>query len=239
MPIVRPQRHWSVERRAQAPDEAVEDLLEPVAVGDVVVERGLTRLGDHLALLGDRRVVLEPGATLQLRREPWPRIVPPAACGDAAASSAERRRCRKPAAARPSSVRSRGPDRTASSRTASTPARASGRRSRGASRRPRPPSPRACLGPIPIEQRRPVSAFDLARDQPHRRVRRRQPGQLEVGLVEPDHLDRGHMRPYDPHHLARGLAVVGEVRGQEHAVGAQSPGSRGRHADPTPNRRAS
>ncbi len=89
------------------------------------------------------------------------------------------------------------------------------------------------FGPIPIEQPRPVARSISAREPPHRRVRGGQPGQLEVGLVEPDHLDRLHVRPHDRHHLARGLAVVGEVRRQEHPVGTQPPraGRRDRRAD--------
>ena len=71
------------------------------------------------------------------------------------------------------------------------------------------------FGPIPTEHVSSVRAPDL-RDQPaHRRARREQPGQVEVGLVEPDDLDALDVRAHDLHHLARGLAVGREVGRQE------------------------
>ena len=70
---------------------------------------------------------------------------------------------------------------------------------------------------------------DLGGDPPHRRLRGEEPGQVEVGLVEPDDLDRLHVGPQDRHHLPRGLAVGGEVRRQVDGVGQPPPCDRSRH----------
>ncbi len=64
---------------------------------------------------------------------------------------------------------------------------------------------------IPIEQVSPVSCLDLRGDPAHRRLRREEAGEVEVGLVEADDLDRLGVGPQDRHHLARGLAIGGEV----------------------------
>ena len=74
------------------------------------------------------------------------------------------------------------------------------------------------LSEIPTEQVSPVSLADLGRDPPHRRLRREEPGQVEVGLVEPDHLDRLDVAPQHLHHLAprppgrRGSPAAGRSR---------------------------
>ena len=85
------------------------------------------------------------------------------------------------------------------------------------------------LSEIPTEQVSPVSRADLGRDPPHRRLRREDPGQVQVGLVEPDHLDRLDVAPQHLHHLRRGLAVGGEVRRQIDRVRQSPPRHRRRH----------
>ena len=72
MPIVRPQRRCLTSAAHSSLDEPSEDLLEAPRVGDVAVERRLARLGDHLALLRDRCLVLEARPSLQLGGEPQP-----------------------------------------------------------------------------------------------------------------------------------------------------------------------
>ncbi len=80
--------------------------------------------------------------------------------------------------------------------------------------------------------------LDPRRQAAHRGVRGRQAAQVEVGLVQADDLDHVDGGPHDRHHLARGLAVVGEVGREEHALRAQPPRPRGRHgrADAEPPR---
>jgi putative thioredoxin len=57
------------ERLAKPGREPVEDLLQARLVSDVVVERGLARLRDHLSLLRHRCLVLEPSPSLELSSE--------------------------------------------------------------------------------------------------------------------------------------------------------------------------
>ena len=78
IPIVRPPRPCPRAPRT-ALDQPLEDLARAAPVGDVVVEGRLARLGDHLALLGHRRVVLEARSALQLGRHPRPEPRRPAA----------------------------------------------------------------------------------------------------------------------------------------------------------------
>ena len=59
-----------------------------------------------------------------------------------------------------------------------------------ASRRRRRPSPRACSARCRPRRVSPVSLLDLGDDPSHAGLRRRQPGELEIDLVEPHHLDR-------------------------------------------------
>ena len=70
---------------------------------------------------------------------------------------------------------------------------------------------------------------DLGGDPAHRRLRREEPGEVDVGLVEADDLDRLGVAPQDRHHLAGGLAVGVEVGTQVDRVGQPPPGDRGRH----------
>ena len=70
---------------------------------------------------------------------------------------------------------------------------------------------------------------DLGRNPPHRRLRREKPGQVDVGLVEPDHLDRLSVAPQDRHHLARRLPVGGEVGLEIDGTGQPPPRHRRRH----------
>ena len=81
-------------------------------------------------------------------------------------------------------------------------------------------------------------SFDVRPEATHRGVRSREPGEVEVGLVEPDDLDRVYQPPDACHHLSRRLAVVREVGREEHALRAQAPGPRRRHcrADAEPPR---
>jgi hypothetical protein len=60
------------QRLTQLRDEAVQDLLQAPRIADVVIERRLARLGDDLALLGHRRVVLEARSALKLAGKPSP-----------------------------------------------------------------------------------------------------------------------------------------------------------------------
>jgi hypothetical protein len=65
-------------------------------------------------------------------------------------------------------------------------------------------------------------ALDLEPQASHLGPRRRHAGELEVRLVEPDHLNLVGVRPDERHHLAGGLSVVREIRRQEDPVGAQA-----------------
>ena len=75
---------------------------------------------------------------------------------------------------------------------------------------------------------------DLGGDPPHRRLGSEEPGQVEVGLVEPDNLDRLRIGAQDRHHLPRCLAVGVEIRRQVDRIGQPPPrnGSRHRRVDP-------
>ena len=70
---------------------------------------------------------------------------------------------------------------------------------------------------------------DLGDDPPHRRLRSEQPAEVEVGLVEPDHLDRLRVGPQDVHHPRRGLPVGRKVRLQIDRIGQPPPRHRRRH----------
>jgi hypothetical protein len=79
---------------------------------------------------------------------------------------------------------------------------------------------------------------DLGRDPPHRRLRGEQAAEVEVGLVEADHLDRLGVGPQDLHHLAGGLAVGGEVGAEVDRVGQPPPRHSRRHRGVDPGQLA-
>src|SRR3712207_7282208 len=58
------------------------------------------------------------------------------------------------------------------------------------------------------------SLLDLRRDPPHRRLRREEAGQLQVGLIQPDDLDGLDVPSQDRHDLPR--------RSEEHTSELQS-----------------
>ena len=189
IPIVRPATALGDQPRAQALDQFVEDRLEPLGIADVLVEGELARLRDHLALLGNRRFVLEPGAALKLGRRAGSRSARASCSYGAAASAAS---VSIPKRAQPLDglrADSRhqphrdGPNRSqACSRLSTTNPRGF-----SASEATLATS---LFGPIPIEQPSPVVRSISRREPAHRGVRGRQAGQVEVGLVEPDDLDR-------------------------------------------------
>ena len=75
-----------------------------------------------------------------------------------------------------------------------------------------------------------ASARWISATQPaHRRARRVQAVEVEVGLVEPDDLDVLDVRAHDAHHPRGDLAVGREVGRQEHRLRAQPPRARGGH----------
>ncbi len=85
------------------------------------------------------------------------------------------------------------------------------------------------LGPMPTEHVSSRGGPDLGDEPAHRRARREQPLDVEVGLVEPDDLHALDVRAHEIHDLPGGLAVGGEVRRQEDRVRAQPPRARGGH----------
>ena len=85
------------------------------------------------------------------------------------------------------------------------------------------------FGPMPTEQVSCIVALDLGDQPAHRRARREQAVEVQVGLVEAHHLDALHVRAHDRHHLRRDLAVGGEVGREEHRLRAQPPRPRGGH----------
>ena len=147
-----------------------------------------------------------------------------------------RRACRSRAraAARPSSGRSPAPARTARRRTGARllarqhdePARLLGVGGDLRDELARPDPDRAAEG----RSRRSISIDDPA----HRRVRRGQPRQLEVRLVEPDHLDRLDVR------RGRSPSPRARPRGSRRspAPGTRRPGTAAAPAPPaSPSRR--
>ena len=72
-------------------------------------------------------------------------------------------------------------------------------------------------------------SLDLPYQAAHGRLRGREPGELEVGLVEPHHLDGLDVRAHQVHDLGGSLAVIGEVGLEEHGLRAQAPGAGCRH----------
>ncbi len=71
--------------------------------------------------------------------------------------------------------------------------------------------------------------LDLREQPAHRRARRVQAREIQIGLVETDHLDALDVRAHDAHDLRGDLAVGREVRRQEHRLRAQPPRARGGH----------
>ena len=65
-------------------------------------------------------------------------------------------------------------------------------------------------------------------DLPGRRPVAVEPGEVEIGLVEPHRLDPLHMAAQDGVHVARALAVEIEVGTDEHRLRTQPPGPLGR-----------
>ena len=230
----------TLERGAQLADQARQDRLELREPGDVEVKRRLPRLGDHLAHLGHRDVVLEAGAALQLGAQPGPearrQLVRPARRPACPAC-----RARTPAAARPSWVRSRGSARRARRRSATRACslvRHTKPRGFSASEATLATS---LLGPIPIEAAQAGGPLDrrarAGASRPAGRASRSDPGRpRRARSPRPTRRDRPHER----HHLARGLAVVGVSRAADrrpsgHRRRARAAGI----AEPTPKRRAS
>ena len=235
IPIVRPRRCWATERRAQPLDEAVEDRLQ-------LAER--RRCRDRTSSRATRRSPCAPGSPATSSSNRARR------CSSAPSRGAEPlppARARAPRRARRASSSPRPRRRSAvlGPIPGTSPHGAPANRSQACSRGEHDEAARLLgvggdlghelVGPDPDRAAEPGRALDLGAEPPHRRVRRGQPGELEVGLVEPDHLDRLDVRADDRHHLARGLAVVGEVGRQEHAVGAQ-PARPRRPASPSRRR---
>ena len=189
----------------------------------------LGRLRLDLALGGERRVVLEAGAPPQ----------PAAHARPEGRLELGRRRARaappgvrdRPSARawRPSSGRCPG------TRPGDSPAKRSSASARERTTRPgRLAELAGDLRQHPVlgdadRAGQPGPLADLGRDPSHRRLRREEPGQLDVGLVEADHFDGLRVGAQDRHHLAGGLAVGAEVGAQVDRVGQPPPRDRGRH----------
>ena len=88
--------------------------------------------------------------------------------------------------------------------------------------------------PDPDRAGQPRGGLDLGHQPAHRGARREQPLEVEVGLVEADHLHALHVLADDRHDPRGGLAVERRSRAPGRRPGAQPPGARGRHrrADP-------
>ena len=218
IPIVRPRRPWAIRVEHSRVTRSSSTRSSSAELGDVEVERRLARLGDHLALLASpasrpRTARAADQLAAVARAEPLRRARP----GRAAR---ELRRASDPqlaAAARRSSARSRAPARAAIRANRSLACSAvSTTNPRGFSASDATFAT-SLFGPIPTEQLQPGPLLDPSGQPPHRRVRREQPGQLQIGLVESHDLDRLGRVPHDRHHLARRLAVVGEVGLKEDA----------------------
>ena len=175
----------------------------------------------------DRGLVLEPGAAPQpgagARTE-----------GGSSSACSRRPQLGQGADSHPLQLRPRSSDRC--------PARARASRRRSAPAPPparAPPARPACPArwrswpaagsPRSRPSSRGRSRADLGRHPPHRRLRREEPGEVEVGLVEPDHLDRLDVAPQDLHHLRRSLPVGGEVGAEVDRVRQPPPRHRRRH----------
>ena len=93
---------------------------------------------------------------------------------------------------------------------------------------------------MPIDALMPVVRRISATSAAHRRLRRDEPGQVEVGLVEAELLDELDVRAQDLHHRARGGAVGLEVgRDDDRVAGTAARACDAGIAEPMPKRRAS
>ena len=137
-------------------------------------------------------------------------------------------RCRGPPAARASSGRCPGSARGSARRSARTPARGVSSTKPSGFSASDATLATSLFGPIPIEQHRPAWLEHRRLHPASRRPVAVEAGQVEVGLVEPDHLDALHLVAQHRHHLARARAVELEVGRQEDRVRAQPPRALGR-----------
>ena len=96
------------------------------------------------------------------------------------------------------------------------------------------------LGPMPTEQVSCVVLLDVREQTPHRRSRRVQAREVEIGLVEADDLDALDVRAHEIHDALGDGAIGLEVGRQEDRLRAQPPRARAAGiAEPTPYLRAS
>ena len=220
--IVRPRRPWAARLAHSSPAIRASAARSSRRIADVAVEGPLARLGDHLAGRAYLPVVLEARAPGELAPEVGPEALDEQLLGRAAHRA---RACSGPSSARRAAVFGPMPG--------TRPGGAEAKRAQACSRlsTTKPAGFSASdatfatslFGPMPTEQVSCRRLADLGHQPAHRRARREQALQVEVGLVQPHDLHALHVRAHDPHHPRGDLAIGGEVRRQEHGVRTQPP----------------
>ena len=215
------------EARAQLTGHRAQRIAQPRWIVDVLVEGPLARLRDDLALRADDPVVFEARATSQFESKIRAEALDEHPLGRGAdggeRGEPQRRQARRGLRPDPGHQSRRG--------LGEARARLLAREHDEARRLLR------VGGDLGDELVRPdADRADQLRGRPdlreqpaHRRSRRVQARQIEVGLVEAHHLDSIDVRAHEVHHLAGDLPVGRKVGRQHDRLRAQPPRPRGRH----------